>query len=64
MDIIKEKIQTKPFKKYEKQLYKKPIPQEFVHEATPKYYQDIQITEEPKDNQDNTPRIKNNNDIP
>ena len=61
MDIIKEKIQTKPFKKYEKQLYKKPIPQEFVHEATPKYYQDIQVTEEPKDNQDNSEEQKEDN---
>lgn len=61
MDIIKEKIQTKPFKKYEKQLYKKPIPQEFVHKATPKYYQDIQVTEEPKDNQDNSEEQKEDN---
>lgn len=43
IDIIKENIQVKPFKKYEKKLFKQPIPEEYNHEVTPKYYLDLQI---------------------
>lgn len=42
IDIIKENIQIKPFKKYEKKLFKQPIPEEYNHEVTPKYYLDLQ----------------------
>ena len=48
MDIIKDNVSKKPFKKYEKPLYKKPIPKEYENEATPKYYVDVEKEEAEK----------------
>lgn len=42
LEIIQEKIQTKPFKKYEKVLYKKPTPTQYEHEEVVKNYKDIE----------------------
>lgn len=64
LDIIKEKIQTKPFKKYEKQLYKKPTPKQYEHEEVVKYYKDIEATlvnEQPKVEENNQEEHNENN---
>lgn len=50
LDIIKENIQIKPFKKYEKKLFKKPIPKEFEHEVTPKYYLNLETEQTDENN--------------